>query len=155
MSILSTVRSWTTEIGAYYAGSLYQEDNFPLSRLLRKVLSRVRITDETAAGLKALSGKGVIVYALKGKSQLNSLILREVCKRMAISPPVYCHGINMITWQPFPLAFRVIMSHLSHRIFKKTALDPSRSGYLKELLHDRKSVIIHSSGIRNSLKTPL
>ncbi|MHB9099725.1 MAG: hypothetical protein ACYC5X_18115, partial [Syntrophales bacterium] len=143
MSILSTVRSWTTEIGAYYAGSLYQEDNVPLSRLLRKVLSRVRITDETAAGLKALSEKGVVVYALKDKSQLNSLILREICKRKAIPPPVYCHGINMITWQPFPLAFRVIMSRLSHRIFKKTALDPARSGYLKELLRDRKSVIIH------------
>jgi glycerol-3-phosphate O-acyltransferase len=143
MSILSTVRSWTTEIGVYYTGSLYREDNFPLSRLLRKVLSKLRITDETAAGLKALSEKGVIVYALKDKSQLNSLIIREICMRKAIPPPVYCHGINMITWQPFPLALRVIMSHLSHRIFKKTTLDPVESGYLKELLRGGKSVIIH------------
>ncbi len=143
MSILSTVRSWTTEIGVYYAGSLYREDNFPLSRLLRKVLSRVRITDEAAAGLKELSEKGVIVYALKDKSQLNSLILREVCMRKEIPPPVYCHGINMITWQPFPLALRVIMSHISHRIFKKTTIDPAESGHLPELLRDGKSAIIH------------
>jgi hypothetical protein len=76
MSILSTIKSWTTEIGVYYAGSLYREDNFPLSWLLRKVLSKVRITDETVEGLKSLSAKGVVVYALKNKSQLNSLILR-------------------------------------------------------------------------------
>ncbi len=143
MSVLSTVRSWTTEIGAYYAGSLYREDNFPLSRLLRKVLSKVRITDETAEKLKALSEKGIIVYALKDKSQLNSLILREICIRKAIPPPVYCHGINMISWQPFPFALRVIMSYLSYRIFKKTTLDPVQSGYLKELLRSRKSAIIH------------
>ena len=107
------------------------------------MLSKVRITDETAEGLKSLSEKGVVVYALKNKSQLNSLILRELCIRKGIPPPVYCHGINMITWQPFPMAFRVIMSHLSHRIFKKTALDPARSGYLKELVRDGKSAIIH------------
>ena len=69
--------------------------------------------------LKALSEKGVIVYALKDKSQLNSLILREICMRKAIPPPVYCHGINMITWQPFPMALRVIMSSICPIAFSK------------------------------------
>jgi glycerol-3-phosphate O-acyltransferase len=143
MSILSTIKSWTTEIGVYHAGSLYREDNFPLSWLLRKVLSKVRITDETVEGLKSLSAKGVVVYALKNKSQLNSLILRELFIRKAIPQPVYCHGINMITWQPFSQALRVILSHLSHRIFKKTILDPAKTGYFKELVHGGKSAIIH------------
>ncbi len=80
MSILSAIRSWTTEIGVYHAGSLYREDNFPLYWLVRKVLSKVRISDETAEGLKSLSEKGVVVYALKNKSQLNSLILRELSR---------------------------------------------------------------------------
>jgi glycerol-3-phosphate O-acyltransferase len=143
MSILSTIKSWTTEIGVYYAGSLYREDNFPLSWLLRKVLSKVRITDETVEGLKSLSAKGVVVYALKNKSQLNSLILRELFIRKAIPQPVYCHGINMITWQPFSQALRVIFSHLSHRILKKIILDPTKTGYLKELVRGGKSAIIH------------
>ena len=143
MSILSTIRSWTTEIGVYHAGSLYREDNFPLSRLLRKVLSKVRITDETVEGLKSLSAKGVVVYALKNKSQLNSLILRELGIRKGIPQPVYCHGINMITWQPYSQALRVIVSHLSHRMFKKTSRDHAKTEYLKELVRDGKSAIIH------------
>ena len=120
MSILSAIRGhlaarcplWTTEIGIYHAGSLYREENFPLYWLVRKVLSKVLVSDETAEGLKSLAEKGVVVYALKNKSQLNSLILRELSMRKGIPPPVYCHGINMITWQPYSLAIRVILSHL-------------------------------------------
>lgn len=143
MSILATFRSWTTEIGIYHVGSLYREDNFPLYWLVRKVLSKVRISDETAERLKSLSSKGAVVYVLKNKSQLNSLILRELCARKGIPQPVYCHGINMITWQPFSMAVRVLMSHLSHRIFHKTDLDAARTAHLKELVREGKGVIIH------------
>jgi glycerol-3-phosphate O-acyltransferase len=143
MSILATIRSWTTEIGVYHIGSLYSKDNFPLYWLVRKVLSKVRISDEMAEGLKSLSEKGVVVYALKNKSQLNSLILRELCVRKGIPQPVYCHGINMITWQPFPMSLRVILSHIFRRIFRKTTIDAARTDYLKELIRNRKSAIIH------------
>ena len=114
MSILSVIRSWTTEIGVYHSGSLYREENFPLYWLVRKVLSKVVISDPTAEGLKSLSEKGVVVYALKNKSQLNSLILHELSMRKGIPRPAYCHGINMITWQPFPMALRVIHGDLVH-----------------------------------------
>ncbi|MEK6654549.1 MAG: hypothetical protein AABY92_05320, partial [Thermodesulfobacteriota bacterium] len=143
MSFLSAIRSWTTEIGVYHAGSLYPEDNFPLSWLVRKALSKVRIADETAEDMKSLSEKGVVVYALKNKSQLNSLILRDLSVRKGIPRPVYCHGVNMLTWQPFFMALRVIMSHLSRRIFKRADLDPVRKDHLKELTREKKSSIIH------------
>ena len=143
MSILTAIRSWTTEIGIYYAGSLYREYNFPLYWLVRKVLSKVGMTDETAASLNSLSEKGVVVYALKSKSQLNSLILRELSLRKGIPRPVYCHGINMITWQPFPMALKVIMSHIVHRILKRTVRNSASADHLKELTREKNSTIIH------------
>ena len=143
MSILSVIRSWTTEIGVYHAGSLYREENFPLYWLVRKVLSKVLVSDATAEGLKSLAEKGVVVYALKNKSQLNSLILHELSMRKGIPRPVYCHGINMITWQPFPMALRVILSHLFHRILRKTAIHSTRMGHLKQLTLEGKTSIIH------------
>jgi glycerol-3-phosphate O-acyltransferase len=143
MSILSAIRAWTTEIGIYHAGSLYREENFPLYWLVRKVLSKVLVSDETTEGLKSLAEKGVVVYALKSKSQLNSLILRELSMRKGIPPPVYCHGINMITWQPYPMAIRVILSHLFHRILRKTAIHSSRMDHLSRLTLDGKTSIIH------------
>jgi glycerol-3-phosphate O-acyltransferase len=143
MSILSVIRSWTTEIGVYHSGILYREENFPLYWLVRKVLSKVVISNPTAEGLKSLSEKGVVVYALKNKSQLNSLILHELSMRKGIPQPVYCHGINMITWQPFPMALRVILSHLFHWILRKTAVHSTRMDHLKQLTLEGKTSIIH------------
>jgi glycerol-3-phosphate O-acyltransferase len=151
MSILSAIRGhlaarcprWTTEIGVYHAGTLYREENFPLYWLVRKVLSKVQFSDETAEGLKSLAEKGVVIYALKNKSQLNSLILRELSMRKGIPPPVYCHGINMITWQPYPMAIRVILSHLFHWILRKTAIHSNRMSHLNQLTLEGKSSIIH------------
>jgi glycerol-3-phosphate O-acyltransferase len=143
MSILSVIRSWTTEIGVYHSGSLYREENFPLYWLVRKVLSKVVISDPTAEGLKSLSEKGVVVYALKNKSQLNSLILHELSMRKGIPRPAYCHGINMITWQPFPMALRVILSHLFHRILRKTAVHSTGMDHLKQRTLEGKTSIIH------------
>ena len=143
MSILSVIRSWTTEIGVYHSGSLYREENFPLYWLVRKVLSKVVMSEPTAEGLKSLSEKGVIVYALKNKSQLNSLILHELSMRKGIPRPFYSHGVNMIVWQPWPMALRVILSHLFHRILRKTAVRSTRMEHLKQITLEGKTSIIH------------
>ncbi len=143
MSILSAIRSWTTEIGVYHSGSLYREENFPLYWLLLKVFSKVAISDSTVEALKSLSEKGVVVYALKNKSQLNSLILHELSIRKGIPRPFYSHGVSMITWQPFPMALRVIVSHLVHRILRKTDLRAAKMDHLKQLTLEGKSSIIH------------
>jgi glycerol-3-phosphate O-acyltransferase len=146
MSILSKIKSWTTEIGEYHAGRLYREDNFPLYWLVKKVLSKVEVADEHIETLKALSENGIVVYALKNKSQLNSLIIRELSARKGIPRPMYCCGINMIFWQPFIMAVRVMLSYLFHRLFKRTALNACKSGYLGRIVREGRSVIIHLGG---------
>jgi glycerol-3-phosphate O-acyltransferase len=143
MSIVSVIRSWTTEIGVYYSGSLYREDNFPLYWLIRKVLSKVGMADDRAEVLKSLSDGGVIVYALKNKSQLNSLIVRELSVRKGIPRPVYCHGINMITWQPFSMAMRTIISFIVHRLFRRKAAVPDRQSHLEAVIRQGESAIVH------------
>lgn len=147
MSILSKIKSWTTEIGEYHVGRLYREDNFPLFWLIKKVLSKVEFADEHVETLKTLSGKGIVVYALKNKSQLNSLIIRELAARKGIPRPIYCHGINMIFWQPFPMAVKVILSYFFHLLFKRNVpLNACKSGYLGRIVREARSVIVHLGG---------
>jgi len=143
MSVLSTIRAWTTEIGVYHTGSLYREENYPLYWLVRKVLSKVMVSDETVERLKALSEKGIVVYTLKNRSQLNSLILRELTIRKGMPVPVYCHGANMIVWQPFSMAARVILSHLFNRALRKTVVQSTRMDHLKRLTLEGQPSIIH------------
>ncbi|MBS1238660.1 MAG: Glycerol-3-phosphate O-acyltransferase, partial [Deltaproteobacteria bacterium] len=145
MSILTKIKAWT-ETGDFFAGCLYREDNFPLSLLIKKVLSKVELDDEYIEVLKTLSENGIVVYVLKNKSQLNSLILRELSARKGIPMPVYCHGINMIFWQPFPIAVRVIFSILLQFLFKKTIPDTFKALYLKRIIMEGKSSIIHLGG---------
>lgn len=145
MSILSKIQSWAIDVGEHQAGNLYREDNFPLYYLIKKVLSKVEFADEHIVSFKNLSEKGTIVYALKNNSQLNSLIIRELASRIGIPRPVYCHGINMIFWQPFPMAWNVIKRHLLN-LLSRRELNASRNGYLRHIVGEGKNVIIHLGG---------
>ena len=81
MSFLSKIKAWVAEEGDFYAGHLYREDNFPLFWLIKKVLSKVELADEYVEALKDLSEKGTVIYAIKNKSQLNSLIIQRAFRK--------------------------------------------------------------------------
>ncbi len=146
MSILSKIKARMTDSGEIFSGCLYKEDNFPLFWLIKNVLSKVELADEYVESLKKLSEKGIVIYAIKDKSQLNSLIIRELSARKGIPRPVYCHGINMIFWQPFSAAFRVVFSILFHFLIKKDILETYKTNYLKRIIIEGKSVVIHLGG---------
>ena len=143
MFVLSKIKAFADDIAVYHAGSLYREYSFPFSNLIRKVLSKVIISDDNVEKLKSVAQEGVVVYVLKNKSQLNSLIIQDLSLRKEIPEPVYCHGINMIIWQPFPLACKVIFTHLFHLIMRKKAIYSNRMDHLSRLVLEGKTTIIH------------
>jgi len=143
MSVLSNIKAWTTEIGVRHAGSIYREENFSFSLLVHKVLSRVAVSDEIVEKLKSIAEKGVVVYVLKNKSQLNSLIIRELSLRKGIPEPVYSHDVNMIAWQPFCMALRVISSHLTHWVMGKKTIHSQRMIHIEKLVRAGNTVIVH------------
>ncbi len=143
MHFLSRLKAYANDVGIYHAGNLYREYSFPFPKLIRKVLSRVKISDDSVEKIKSLAQKGVVVYVLKTKSQLNSLILQDLSLRKELPEPVYCHGINMISWQPFLFACRVILSHLFHWALRKRVVYSNRMDYLSQLVLGGKTVIIH------------
>ena len=130
----------------YYAERLYKEDNFPFSWLLRKFLSKVKLSDDHARALRELSDRGIVVYALKQKSQLDSLIIRGLSAKTGIPRPVYSQGVNMVVWQPFPVALRSLTTTLLRPLFKKVFPTPNESGYLKRITQQGSSSIIHLGG---------
>jgi len=151
MTIRSGWEAFGRRIGEYYKGLLYEERSFLLFRFLNIALSKVKTDEEELEKLKSLSGQGVVVYALKNKSQLNCLILRNMLERGNIERPAYCHGINMILWQPFRGAFNTIIS----RFFN----NPFKSEYLKRITKDKKSSVVYLRGSEfigdKSAKDPL
>lgn len=143
MSSLRDESEKNKEHQEYYSGSLYKEDNFPLYRLIKTLLSKVNIDEETVKTLQSHALKGTVVYALKHGSHLDSLIIRELAARVDIPRPIYVHGVNMILSQPFAMAVRVVLAWLLYYLFRKGNPDPSKTEYLKRSVASGHSVIIH------------
>ena len=130
----------------FYAGCLYEKDNFPLRWFVKKVLSKVNLADQYVESLKKLADTGVVVYALKQQSKLNSLIIRDLSERKGIPRPVYSHNCNMIFWQPFSSALKTIRTFVSHLVFKRAILRSHKNNYLKKIVQEGQSAIIHLGG---------
>lgn len=123
---------------------LYSERHFPfIYRWVHKALSTVRLADDDVASIKSLAEQGIVIYALKYKSQLDSIIVHENALERNMPRPEYVHGVNMIFWQPFSKAFRVIFFFVLYLIFKKKFLSPSKEEYLKKLILKKRSAVIH------------
>ena len=127
----------------YYAGHLYDEQNYLQFRLAKTFLSRVSIADEYVQFIKNLSQEGVLVYALNQRSELNSLIVYELFKRHGIPIPVYCHGMNMSFWQPLPQMFKFFWSSFLRRLGKEQKAWQGKLDYMENTVGDRHSIVIH------------
>ena len=127
----------------YYAGCLYDKQDFLRFRPAKTFLSRVSITDEYIERIKKLSENGLVVYALKQRSKLNSLIIYELASRYGLPLPVYCHGMNMSFWQPLPKLARFLLSSFLRRFWKRETARLAKLAYLERQTGENKSVVIH------------
>ncbi len=127
----------------YYSGRLYDEQNFLQLRLIKTFLSHVSIADEYVDAIKKLSAEGVVVYALNQRSELNSLIIYELVGRKGLPEPVFCHGMNMSFWQPFPKMMKFFWSSFLRRFGKEQKAWLGKLAYLERMVNEKKSVVIH------------
>jgi len=117
----------------------------------REVRCRVELRDSYLEELKKFSGQGVIIYALKNRHQLSTLILTDVLSRIDIQQPSYCHDMNMALWQPIS---RVLKS-----LFSRLGGSRKKSNYLVDnTLQGRSSIIyfreseMKAGDVKDSLK---
>ncbi|HUN53908.1 MAG TPA: 1-acyl-sn-glycerol-3-phosphate acyltransferase [Smithella sp.] len=127
----------------YYSGHLYDEQKFFQFRLIKQFLSRVTLADEYVESVNKLAAEGVVVYALNQRSELNSLIIYELFKRKEMPIPVYCHGMNMSFWQPFPKMLKFFWYSFLRRLGREQKAWRGKLAYMERVVADRKSIIIH------------
>ena len=127
----------------YYAGCIYDRQDFWRFRPAKTYLSRVSITDEDVNALKKLAGEGVIIYAIKQRSKLNSLIIAELTGRKGLTRPVYCHGMNMSFWQPLSKMLKLFWSSFLRRFRKDQITRQGKLDFLTEKVAGKESIVIH------------
>jgi glycerol-3-phosphate O-acyltransferase len=127
----------------YYSGRIYDEQDFLRFHLAKIFLSRISIADEYVEEIKKLSTQGLVVYAIKQRSKLNSLIVYELAGRRELPKPVYCHGMNMSFWQPLPEMVKYLWASFLRRFGKKQKAWLGKLSYLERIITDRLSIVIH------------
>lgn len=127
----------------YYSGCLYDRQDFLRFRPAKIFLSRVSINDEYVEKIKKLAAEGLVVYAIKHRSKLNSLIIHELAGRINLPKPLYCHGMNMSFWQPLPMMMKFFWSSLLRRFGKKQKALIGKLAFFEREVTERKSAIIH------------
>jgi len=127
----------------YYAGCIYDRQDFWRFRPAKTYLSHVSIADEDVKALQELAGEGVVVYAIKQRSKLNSLMIAELAGRKGLPRPVYCHGINMSFWQPLSKMMKFYGSSFLRRFRKDQITRQGKLDFLKRKVSGHESIIIH------------
>lgn len=127
----------------YYSGCLYEQQDFLRFRPAKAFLSRVSIADEYVDKIKNLASEGLVIYAIKQRSKLNSLIIHELTSRKELPGPSYCHGMNMSFWQPLPMMIKFLWSSFLRRLGKKQKALSGKLAFLEREVIKRKSIIIH------------
>ncbi len=128
---------------AYYSGCLYEKQDFWRFRPAKRYLSKVSISDEDLQGLREIAGQGAIVYAIKQRSKLNSLIIDEIAARKDLPRPVYCHGMNMSFWQPMSKMLKFYISSFLRRFRREHVTRRGKLDFLKRKVANQESVVIH------------
>jgi len=103
------INTWIEASRRCFCENLYT-GQVPLYSLMRDVLSNIAFKEDYAASLKKLAEEGVVVYALKDRSHLNTLILYDLALRQGIPRPTFAFDVNMILWQPLSKALGAIFS---------------------------------------------
>ncbi|MGE5856826.1 MAG: 1-acyl-sn-glycerol-3-phosphate acyltransferase, partial [Syntrophaceae bacterium] len=108
------------------------------SWFLSRYLSKVDLAPECEQVLKGLSEQGVVVYALKYRSHLNSLILHDLGLRKSIPQPLYFYGMRSLLWSR--------ASKLVRSLLRSRPADPGSTGDLDRLTRLRISSVIYLRG---------
>ncbi|HOI73330.1 MAG TPA: 1-acyl-sn-glycerol-3-phosphate acyltransferase [Syntrophales bacterium] len=143
MSLSQKLRSWLTGLEEQHSGCLYGKDSLPLILLLKKVLSKVLIPEETEKKIARAASDGVVVYAVKQQSQLNTLIIRESARTRGFPRPTFSHDTNMLFWQPFGKALRTILALILLPLSRRRSTGPRERSFVRKSVRRSESVVVH------------
>lgn len=145
VSLTARLKTWMEESRQSYGGNLYV-GSVPLYGLMRDVLSNIAFKSDYAASLRELGEKGIVIYALKDRSHLNTLILYDLALRQGIPRPTFAFDLNMILWQPLSKAAGAILSWTRRLFAGHFRSDGENLQALQESVEAGRHAVVHLGG---------
>lgn len=129
----------------YYFEKLYM-GHVPVYGMLRDVFAGISFNEEFASTLRELGDKGTIIYALKDRSHLNTIILYDLAIRKGIPRPTFAFDVNMVPWQPVSKAFGALFCAIRRMFSPRLRAEMTSVRGLEEELSQGGHAVIHLGG---------
>lgn len=118
----------------------------PLYGLLRDVLAGISFDKAYIENLRRLGEEGIVIYALKDRSHLNTIILYDLALRAGIPRPTYSFDVNMLLWQPVEKALGAVWCVFRQLFSSRLRREMASLKGLEEELDAGAHTIIHLGG---------
>jgi glycerol-3-phosphate O-acyltransferase len=109
----------------------------------RLLFSRVRPVPEQVHRVRELAREGTVVYVLRSRSDLESLLYHYQCARNGLPLPVFASDGFMTPFQSLGFLWRRVKARFSAAWRDRGLRDPYRSGFLQHLVRNGSSVILY------------
>lgn len=131
------------EQSPYYASTIEGRYGFLLRSFFRLIFSRIQLSNEETKKIHDKAKEGLIVYALKSRSDLESLLYHFQYQQNGFPSPVFVCDGTMTIFHSIPFFIRTTVAKLSFLIQHGAWMSPYRTGYVEHLIRAQKSLIVY------------
>jgi glycerol-3-phosphate O-acyltransferase len=117
-----------------------------LGRLLHKLFCKASFLESQQRLLTDLEKRGLVIYAVKYRSQLDFLFLNSRLSQAGLQPPVVAFDMRPFLWLPAWRAIRLLLSFGRHYLKEGQLPNPYQAGYYRELIMYQKPSVLFLLG---------
>jgi glycerol-3-phosphate O-acyltransferase len=112
-----------------------------LRLFFRVLLSRIRPIPEQVERIHEMAKRGTVVYVLKGRSGLESLLYHYQSRRLGLPVPVFACDSNMMLFHSPGFFFKTLLRGLFTD--RSARSDPYSNGFVDHMIRSGKSIILY------------
>jgi glycerol-3-phosphate O-acyltransferase len=90
--------------------------------------------------------RGLMVYGVKYRSQLDFLFLNSRLSEAGLHPPAVAFDMRPLLWLPASRAIRLLLSFVHHYLKNGQIPNPYQTGYYRELVQQREPLVLFLVG---------
>ncbi len=141
--ILREIHLSDKEQNPYYASTIEGNYGFFLRSFFRLLFSRIKLSSEETKKIHDKAKEGLIVYTLKSRSDLESLLYHFQYEQNGLPSPVFACDGTMTIFHSIPFFIRTTAAKFSFLFKHGVWMSPYRTGYIEHLIRSGKSLTLY------------
>lgn len=141
----------------HYPGFLPSRPSFLLRYTLDRLFARVSIPPRHVERLRQLGQQGILVYALKYRSNLDFLFFNRRYRALDLPCPEFAFDLNLWFWQPLVHLIQICSTTINYLFRRKAWPNPFINGHFQQMLtagHHGLLFLVDEAGFRQRFFHP-